>query len=112
MSHSDSSHASEKSLASNFASDPAMAELIAFFAGDLDHRIQDIRRSLEENNLDALNRLAHQLKGSAGGYGYPSIGHAAAKLEAATMQAESGQAKSLQASADELIALCERARAA
>ncbi|MFI4859280.1 MAG: Hpt domain-containing protein [Phycisphaerales bacterium JB063] len=96
-------------LYSTFASDPEMAELIEFFSGELGQRIASIEQALDSNDLDTLHRLAHQLKGSAGGYGYPTIGEAAAKLEAEAKQALADQAADLQHAASELLALCHRA---
>ncbi|MEM9414787.1 MAG: Hpt domain-containing protein [Planctomycetota bacterium] len=89
-----------------------MAELIAFFSGELKNRISAIQDSLENQDRDTLLRLAHQLKGSAGGYGYPSISEAAARLEAESRQAADDDTAALHAAAAELIALCDRVRAA
>ncbi|XAM01674.1 Hpt domain-containing protein [Phycisphaeraceae bacterium D3-23] len=112
MSGADSTNASNTPLHSEFAGDPEMAELIAFFSGELGQRISAIQQSLDAQDLDALHRLAHQLKGSSGGYGYPSIGQAAARLEAESKQAVAGEAADLQGAAAELIDLCNRARVA
>jgi HPt (histidine-containing phosphotransfer) domain-containing protein len=70
-----------RDLRSSFSDDPEMRALLAFFLGDLDRRIGSIRRALDEADLAGLRTLAHQLSGSAGGYGYPSIGDAARALE-------------------------------
>ncbi|MDB5100544.1 MAG: Hpt domain protein [Cyanobacteria bacterium RYN_339] len=70
-------------LASTFADDPDMAELVPIFVGMLPDRMAAMRASLAAGDLDALRVTAHQLKGAAGGYGFAPIGHAAATLEAA-----------------------------
>jgi HPt (histidine-containing phosphotransfer) domain-containing protein len=56
---------------------------------------------------EALQRLAHQLKGAAGGYGFAPITDAAARVEEALV---SGAApEHVQPHLDELFALCARA---
>jgi HPt (histidine-containing phosphotransfer) domain-containing protein len=61
--------------------------------------------------LKTLERLTHQLKGSSAGYGFPSIGAAAAKVESSLNRSSPEQVKLAEISAgvDELIDLCRRA---
>ena len=70
-------------LYSDFADDPEMDELIAGFVGRLSATLEDIRAALEEEDLERLRRLAHQLKGAAGGYGFMPISGDAAAIEVA-----------------------------
>jgi HPt (histidine-containing phosphotransfer) domain-containing protein len=101
---------SEAPLYSALAEDPDMLELIEMFVSELPSRARAIGEALTTGDLDALKTLAHQLKGSGGGYGFDPITASAGLLE--------GQVKTqadlatLQASANELIALCCRATAA
>jgi CheY-like chemotaxis protein len=76
-----------------FARDPAFAALVQTFVGGLQDRANAIERSMAAGDLDRVARLAHQLKGTAGGYGFQTLTEAAAELEAGAR------------------ALCERIRA-
>jgi HPt (histidine-containing phosphotransfer) domain-containing protein len=69
-------------LVSTFADDPAMTDLIPKFLGMLGERLNAMRAALAASDLATVRTLAHQIKGAAGGYGYPSISRAAAALEA------------------------------
>jgi HPt (histidine-containing phosphotransfer) domain-containing protein len=68
-------------LRSSFADDPEMRDLLVFFVDDLGRRVEAIRRALLDQDRAQLHTLAHQLSGSAGGYGYTSIGDVARLLE-------------------------------
>ena len=68
-------------LHSSFAEDPDLRDLVVLFVDELDGRIASIQRAFDERDLAELCRIAHQLKGSAGGYGFDPIGDAAGRLE-------------------------------
>ena len=51
-------------------------------------RSEQFDAAMEEVDLERLASMAHQLKGTAGGYGYDSIGLAAAALEQETVAIE------------------------
>ncbi len=61
---------------------------------------------MDAGALDPARRLAHRLKGSAGGFGFPDIMRTAAALEAS---ARAGDAAGAAALVVELQALCDRA---
>jgi HPt (histidine-containing phosphotransfer) domain-containing protein len=66
-----------------------------------------LRASLSDD-IEMLKRLAHQLAGSAGSYGFAKITDAARAVERA---AEAGaDAGSLRGPLEELATLCRRAR--
>jgi HPt (histidine-containing phosphotransfer) domain-containing protein len=100
-------------LISSYRDDPDMAELVKEFVGELPARMQALEAAWRERQLTHLTRMAHQLKGSCAGYGFPTIGTAAASLE--------GKLRELGATADEhrlallasefraLVDLCARA---
>jgi PAS domain S-box-containing protein len=73
----------EMSIASRFADDPDMAEVIASFVQLLPQRCQAMREALNNNDLPTLQWLAHQMKGTGGSYGYPMLTQAGSELEAA-----------------------------
>jgi HPt (histidine-containing phosphotransfer) domain-containing protein len=99
-------------LRSSFADDPEMRDLLVFFVDDLSRRVEAIRRALLDQDRAQLHTLAHQLSGSAGGYGYTSIGDVARLLE---KQVRSGQLSDemelslLHERAEDLISICRRA---
>jgi len=68
-------------IKSQFADDPGMSELIEAFITRLPETADAMAQALANNCFDELRRLAHQLKGSGGGYGYPSLTEQARKLE-------------------------------
>jgi signal transduction histidine kinase/CheY-like chemotaxis protein len=97
-------------LASTFEHDEDMKEILGQFMRDLPDRSSAILRASEASDLDTLKRLAHQLKGAAGGYGFAGITEAASMVERAI---EDGvEARLLQRHVEELAGLCRRARAA
>ena len=95
-------------VVSELANDPDMAELVEMFVNELPDRTAAIQKALADQDLEALGRLAHQLKGSAGGYGFPSITDAAKALEAGARMDE--DLVSLLSQVKKLVSLCERAR--
>lgn len=95
-------------VVSELANDPDMEELVEMFVNELPGKAAAIQKALADQDLETLGKLAHQLKGSAGGYGFPSITDAANALEASARVDE--DLVSLVAQAKELTSLCERAR--
>jgi len=96
-------------LAGRTREDPDFACLLDRFVARLQERASAIERTFAEGDYDALVVLAHQLKGTAGGYGFPTIGEAAAGLEASAKAR-----RALDDVADRVRAvaeLCRRARA-
>ncbi len=93
-------------IRSIYEDDPDMAELVRSFVVDLACRVETLEQLLTEGNLQELQRLAHQLKGAGGGYGFPQVTEVAACLE-----------QSLREGAPELVikertgSLCELLRA-
>ncbi len=53
--------------------DPDMLDLVEEFINGLDTRVDDFRQAFEQLNWDNLTRLAHQLKGAGGSYGYVDL---------------------------------------
>ena len=95
---------------SQLANDPDMAELVDLFVGELPKRVESLTQAWRTREFQALQRLAHQLKGSCAGYGFPALGTAAAKVEN-TIRAKSPEEiklEDLSAEVNELIALCHR----
>lgn len=68
-------------LVSDFADDPSMAEIIGEFVAELPERVSAIRDAVRLGDTVKVRRIAHQLKGAGGGYGFPIISEAAAAVE-------------------------------
>lgn len=99
-------------LISDFAGDPDMVELVEGFASDLPSRIDAIIAAAKEQNLSDLKRMAHQLKGAAGGYGFQTLGESAQKVEHALNTATAPASEVISAVNNDLralINLCYRA---
>lgn len=68
-------------LVSDFADDPSMAEIIGEFVAELPDRVAAIREAVRLSDTVKVRRIAHQLKGAGGGYGFPVISEAAGAVE-------------------------------
>jgi signal transduction histidine kinase/DNA-binding response OmpR family regulator len=66
---------------STFADDVDMKPIIAEFVANLPEQVKQIEELLSQNNLAALKRAVHQLKGSGGGYGFQAVTDTAAVAE-------------------------------
>ena len=92
-----------------FAGDAEMHEIIGMFVDELPKRTMAMQSALNAGNLDQVRILAHQLKGSAGGYGFASLGDAAALVESAIK--EGCEANVVRSRIGTLISLAARVRA-
>ncbi|HJZ85763.1 MAG TPA: ATP-binding protein [Polyangia bacterium] len=96
-------------LRSEFADDPDMRDIVAAFVGELPNRSAALRDATAKADLPTVKRLAHQLKGAAGGYGFAPITDAAALVERSVIHNE--EIASIHRHVEELIAVCARADA-
>ena len=85
--------------------DPSFTDLVLEFVEGLSERLSDMDRRLSAGDFKALQVAAHQLKGTGGGYGYPSITERAAELE---QHAKERVAGGCEDALHELKKLCER----
>jgi CheY-like chemotaxis protein len=97
-------------LVSTFHDDEDMKEIVYQFVRDLPDRSSAILRASQADDVETLKRLAHQLGGAAGGYGFPRITEAAKAVEQAIVSGTEPPA--LKTQVEELAALCRRVRAA
>jgi CheY-like chemotaxis protein/HPt (histidine-containing phosphotransfer) domain-containing protein len=70
-------------ILSQFADDPEIADILPGFVERLSSQVSALTKALEEEKLEDVQRLAHQLKGAGGSYGYPTLSEAAKSLEVA-----------------------------
>lgn len=96
-------------ILSEFADDPDMMELVEMFVAELPERVVAMKEMMTEGRIEDLARIAHQLKGASGGYGFSILGAAAAALESSLKAGDDIEA--VNAQLHELVSLCERASA-
>lgn len=94
-------------LLSELRDDPDMGDIVAQFVRGLPARLDTIAASLATNDLEEVARRAHQMKGAAGGYGFPTISDAAREVEACARAARGGS--DAQRVFDALVVLCHAA---
>jgi HPt (histidine-containing phosphotransfer) domain-containing protein len=99
----------EELLISELAAEADLADLIESFVAELPERAVALQQHLRAADYAAVASLAHQLKGAAGGYGFPSITTLAGEIERqARTQTDLDR---LAGQIQEMIDLCGRARA-
>jgi HPt (histidine-containing phosphotransfer) domain-containing protein len=90
--------------------DPDMKDIVEQYVIELPTRAAALRQAVDGEDLAKVRVLAHQLKGSAGGYGFPEITAAAAALEREVKGEAPGPL--LRDNLERIASLCSRARAA
>ena len=85
-----------------------LAELVDWFVAEVPDRIASLRHAFDAHDLAELGRLAHQIKGAAGSYGYSAVTPIAARLESAAKSAEPED--QIRTALEELTAICSRLR--
>jgi PAS domain S-box-containing protein len=100
--------ASDEAIPSAFRHDPDMVGAIAEFVGHLPQRLAQMRQAAGAGLWDLLRRLAHQLKGAGGSYGYACLTDAARELES---HANQGDVEGAVLALNNLARLCERIQA-
>ena len=68
-------------LHSSLASDAVLSEMVELFVEEMPSRSGRLRELFEAADWDGLRRAAHQMKGSAGSYGFNQLTPFAADLE-------------------------------
>lgn len=96
-------------LRSEFRGDPEMAELIELFVSELPERVRNLQECFASGDSTGLQRIAHQLRGASGGYGFDPVGLRAQDLERAVQT--NADPEQVRRRLDELVALCARVAA-
>jgi len=95
-------------LYSSLGDDPDLCDIVDMFVEEMPDRITNLMQLLEASNLDELARMAHQLKGAAGSYGFETITPVAGELETAILN---GQPENVvHDTTVQLCELCSRVR--
>ena len=71
----------QAALKSEFADDAQMTDLVNDFVRELPLQVSRLHELLEQQRLDDLRRLVHQIKGAGGGYGFAPLSAFAASAE-------------------------------
>ncbi len=100
------SEVSGQSLTSLFANDESMDDLIEWFTQEIEKDVVRIERALERGDRAELAAILHQLKGSAGSYGFPAVSEQAERVESCITRNE--DAERLQTEVAVLLDLCNR----
>lgn len=106
----DASPQSRPPLRSEFANDPEMIDIVEMFVQDMPERVDALQLSYRAGEIEGLRRLAHQLKGASGGFGFPTVGEAASRLESSLNSVAAGSStgalQAIKGEFDRLIELC------
>ena len=94
-------------LKSLFADDEIIADILPAFVQNMPRYVSTLRDSVERRDWVASAKICHDLKGTAGGYGYPQIGQVAQKLEEEIKGAR--QVPVIESYLADAITLCHRA---
>jgi HPt (histidine-containing phosphotransfer) domain-containing protein len=94
-------------LYSTLEKGPRFARALAMFVADLPAMAEEIARLAGASEFDRVTKLAHRMKSSAGGYGFPDIMQIAAALE---RDASAGDVALVATEVESLRVLCARAR--
>lgn len=76
-------------IRSSLAADPDFRELLRAYVESLRAQQADLQAAFAAGQFDRLGRLAHQIKGSGGGYGFDQLSATAAALEKACTACDS-----------------------
>ena len=93
---------------SHLAADPNLGELVEMFVQEMPDRINALETEARSHNWQQLTRIAHQLKGAAGSYGFEAITPYAVQLEIAARDGR--QDEEILSALEELLNLCRHMR--
>ena len=94
------------------ADDADMAELIEQFVRELLRTSESLLRAARQAEFEQVRRLAHQLKGACGGYGFPQTGELAGSVEQMSPKGaalSNQEVERLLQTVNELNSMCKRA---
>jgi HPt (histidine-containing phosphotransfer) domain-containing protein len=73
--------ASNNSIKSSHSANPRIMEIVPQFVAGLRGKVSNMTGLLEQNDLPGVQKIAHQLLGSAGGYGFAPVSQLARTVE-------------------------------
>ncbi len=93
---------------SDLATEADLAELVDVFVGEIPQRLAKMQDYAGTQDWEGLRRLAHQLKGAAGSYGFAEVTPFAARLENALRESQPEEIILMQL--NDLLDICSRLR--
>jgi HPt (histidine-containing phosphotransfer) domain-containing protein len=99
----------DEPLISEYSNDPEMGDLIEEFVTGLSGTVAHLRNALAEGDVACVKRIAHQMKGAGGGYGFRALTSVGSDLENA-VHGEAAITPLVLAQAEKFIATCRRAQ--
>ncbi len=96
-------------LYSTLGGDADLGALVEMFVAEMPDRIERLCSLYDRGDLEELGRVAHQLKGSLGSYGFDVLTPYALRLEQAVKQQQGPDA--IRLALEELTSLCRCVRA-
>jgi len=94
---------------SSLATDPDLCELAEMYVDEMPDKIAALETAFSSNDLETLHQKAHQLKGSAGSYGFDQLTPYAAALEASISNEQ--PLNQVCEALDQVLGLCRRVTA-
>jgi HPt (histidine-containing phosphotransfer) domain-containing protein len=85
-----------------------MSDLVEIFVAEMPAKIATFQRHASAGDWQALGVISHQLKGSAGSYGFHQLTQPAQRVELAARENQPEEA--ILESVEELLGLCRRLR--
>jgi HPt (histidine-containing phosphotransfer) domain-containing protein len=89
-----------------------MREIVEMYVQEMPARVSKLEELWSAQQMDELKRLAHQLKGASGGYGFAPVGTAAGRVEMSLVALSEGSASAsldqLRRQFEELLGMCRR----
>ena len=76
----------EVKLRSTWEADEALQSALKDYVEELPRQVTQILEEHDRNDLDALRRVVHQIRGSGGGYGFDALSTVAGGLETAILE--------------------------
>ena len=95
-------------LYSSFGADPDLGELVELFVREIPLRIEELRAGVDTANWSDVRRVAHQLKGAAGSYGFDEVTPYADCVESLVRRQEPEE--QIRGAVESLVAICRRMR--
>lgn len=99
-------------IRSEFSNDPDMREIVEMYVQEMPARVSKLQELWASQQMDELKRLAHQLKGASGGYGFAPVGTAASRVEHSLNALSEGSVNAsleqLRKQFEELLSMCRR----
>lgn len=85
--------------------DADMSDIVQLFIDGLDEKLQELREAIEGQNWQQVRFVAHNLKGTGGGVGYPMVTEVAIRL---MIHAEQTDQQAANSTLQELVTLTKR----